>query len=170
MTGAPSVRKAAIFVMLLAISGCGPELDAERLQQRCAESSPSWTSFEEDLKASVGATPVALWQGEPVAVEMEEEGIQVEFALEGAWATLNTQLPILLRLPSGEIFRNSAAKVDFSTPGAYFFAVGVVTNGNIPWVELRYPQHEQRIPLDAAGGWRTRRYDSTSVEKGEPRP
>ena len=131
-------------------TGCSPTLDASELQQRCAEAQPAWDDYDEDLKAQIGATPVALWEGTPLQAWQTAAGVEVSFRLSGPWGEVAALLPVLLRTPEGEVYQ--------SRPGAssgvdrvYFFSMQKSAEVMLPWVDLRFPREERRLYLRTPG-------------------
>ena len=146
----------AVFLCLIAffVALNLHEVPAAELARRCAAATPGWAGYAEDIKAQVGARPVALWQGRPIRAEMVPEGLSVAFALSPPWSGYSCALPVLVRLPSGRTCRDHEAVVD--PPGcSYRFDLlpGDMASPP-PWIEIRYPHGEMRLPLNAEGRWR----------------
>ena len=130
------------------------DIPASELARRFGAAAPGWASYAEDIKAQVGARPVAIWQGRPIRAEMAREGLSVTFALSPPWSDYSCALPVLVRLPSGWTCRDHEAVVD--PPGCTYHFGGFPENmaSPPPWIEIRYPHGEKRLPLDAGGRWR----------------
>lgn len=130
------------------------ELDVAELSRLAARADVTWEDYAEGIKAALGATPVALWQGSPARARLVDGGIEVEFALSGAWSEFEFGMPILLRDPEGKV---SAPKryARSASGGVYFFTHnGPVTPLSVPWAEVRFPPNEERrIAFDAKGAW-----------------
>jgi hypothetical protein len=127
---------------------------AEELSRRCAESRPEWSSYQEDVKGQVGAAPVAAWKGEPVRVELAGGRLLITFRLPPPWSGYDAALPVLVRDPLGSVSRNISAERRDDGLRVYGFTLpGAQDAAPIPWIEIRYPHTERRIPLDARGVW-----------------
>jgi hypothetical protein len=146
----------APFLVILAFvpvactdSAGGPTQD--ELAALVAQARPVWANYGEDLKAELGATPVAQWAGRPTSAQIENDRIQIEFELEAPWTGYPFGMPILMRDPLGRVHRPvgyAAHAYEFQLEG---FAPGAV----IAWIEIRYPPNEERrIVFDQTGNWR----------------
>lgn len=118
---------------------------------RCRASQPEWRTYDEDVKAQIGATPVAAWSGVPLSVQASPGAYVLTFELSGVWLAYDADLPVLVRDPFGQVLRK--ATVTRSGPQVtYTYAVdnaGAIA----PWLEIRYPRQERRVQLDAQGHW-----------------
>lgn len=147
-------RRLVPLLLLCQWLACTPQLKDAELLARCARSRPSWASYEEDLKAQIGATPTALWQGRLTEAQWEETGqFKTTFEITGPWSGLQAMLPILLKLPDGEMLRNDPVPSPPGQTRVYWFSVQGQRRG-VPWVELKYPHEERRISLDDSAMWR----------------
>lgn len=138
----------------VAVWRSAPRVSDEEIARRVAESHPVWANYPEDIKAQVGAGPVAEWAGAPESLIHESGYIRVTFTLSGPWAERKTAMPILLREPRGGVVRNEAA--DFEDGRVvYLFDIGTAaTELKLPWVELQYPHAQKRLVLFEDGSWR----------------
>lgn len=125
----------------------------EELQTRVAESAPAWDGYQEDIKAQIGATPVAQWRGEPRKVEREGNTLRVTFRVAGPWAEGSAAMPILLQDPYGATYQNATAEVRGGGEIEYSFELAGSATQTLPWVKVRYPHHEKRLPLSQEGTW-----------------
>jgi len=128
-------------------------LEPADLAQRVASSRPTWENYHEDVKAQVGATPVAQWVGEPESAARVPRGVRVTFLVTGAWAQRDCAPPVLLRDPRGEVHRSVRAAIAGGRV-AYSFEWPGSEGALLPWIELRYPHGEKRLVLSEDGTWR----------------
>jgi len=143
-----------LVAVLTYVNGQG--VPAEELSRRCGESRPEWSSYQEDIKGQVGAAPVAAWKGEPVRVELTGRQLRITFRLSSPWSGYDAALPVLVRDPLGNVSRNvSGERLDDGLRGYGFTLPGEPDAAQIPWLELRYPHTERRIPLDERGMWQS---------------
>ena len=141
---------AGVMVLVLLLTGRGP-ISGEELARRVAECEPSWSNYDEDLKAQIGAAPVAEWKGEVAWARWEAGELRVAFLVRGAWAGRDIAIPVLLKLPNGETRRNAdAAREDGKL--VYRFTTSLDTPPQ--WVGVRYPfSGARRIVLSEDGRW-----------------
>lgn len=144
---------AGFFLVVLIYANLVPAkiVTPEEVAQRCKTSQPAWRSYDEDVKSQIGATPVAAWSGIPVAVQVSASQYLLTFELSGPWLDYDAALPVLVRDPFGQVLSSSAATRQ-GTRVTYQYRVdnaGAIA----PWLELRYPRHEQRVQLDTHGYW-----------------
>ena len=124
------------------------------MARRVENSQPTWQSYSEDIKGQIGATPVAEWEGELTEVRLEGGAVRVTFRLSGPWAQRDAAIPVLLREPFGGTRRNTGARRDgdFVT---YIIELPETARGQaLPWVELKFPHGQRRLPLSEKGIWR----------------
>jgi len=116
---------------------------------------PGWTAYTEELKAALGATPVARWEGRPIRVERDGAVLFVTFELDAPWRSYGFGLPVLLRDPLGGV-RLPSGYAPVDEGGRYRYELdGVDAETVLPWVEVKYPRERtQRLVLDGDGGWR----------------
>lgn len=126
----------------------------EELDRRVAAAQPEWGSYMEDVKAQVGAGPVAQWAGRPTSAFYAAGAVRVVFALEGPWAQRRAAMPVLLRTPYGGVFRDSQAQCHSGTVGYVFRLDNAGVPDSLPWAEIKYPGGERRLVFDAQGVWR----------------
>lgn len=129
------------------------EITPEQLAVRTATSRPEWANYDEDIKAQIGARPVAEWRGRPVSARLEGPEFQVTFELAGPWAERGAALPVLLRHPLGAIYRSEDAARDGARVTYFFTIPHNDDEGPLPWVEIKCPHREHRLTLSASGLW-----------------
>jgi len=129
-------------------------LSSEELARRVAASRPEWANYQENIKGQIGATPVAEWDGEPIAASASESSLEITFRLSGPWASRELALPVLVRDPYGALHRHERAVRDGSLVRYYFAREQPTNSSPLAWVEILYPHHEDRIVFDAAGKWK----------------
>ncbi len=142
------------FVYGLLTSGATRPASEAELAGRVRAARPNWSNYTEDLKAYLGATPVAQWTGEPVEASVDGNRVSVTFRLAPPWSGYAFGMPLLLRDPMGRIHANR----DFQRQngaGAYTFVLDNLDPATpLPWVEIRFPSDRQkRLVFDAHGTW-----------------
>lgn len=131
----------------------GHQADPAELAQRCGESRPAWASYQEDIKAQVGARPVALWRGKLTELRQESGSLTVTFLLEQPWADYEAAVPILLRDPMGHDYRQDRVEREDGLR-RYIFQLDAQSGAStLPWVEIHFPHTERRIALGSTGCW-----------------
>ena len=153
--GVAAFLLAAVFMLILAIalpSLLDPAARLEGVAQRCLDSEPTWENYQEDVKAQIGATPVALWAGEPVAGRMEAGEFRLTMRVEPPWDDLHCAMPIMLRDPMGRVHLAREAQGSGSER-VYSFALSGGASSAPPWVEVHYPHRIARLPLENGGIW-----------------
>lgn len=134
-------------------AGCTPTIPDDELARRCAASQPSWQSYPEDVKAQIGASPIAEWQGTPSQAQYDQGRFRVTYALQGPWAHRSVAVPILLQDPTGRVHRNVLAECA-SGRVVYSFDLSKTDEETVPaWVELKFPHGTKRISLSERGEW-----------------
>jgi hypothetical protein len=144
---------AMLFALLLPHACTNPaaEPTEAELTQLVARARPAWENYGEDMKAALGATPVARWSGRPVLARLDRSKVYVEFELSPPWNEYVFGMPVLLRDPLGRVHRPASYEDNTYTYSLAGFAPGAV----IAWVELRFPPNEERrIAFDREGVWR----------------
>lgn len=124
----------------------------QELARRCAVSTPQWDSYQEDVKGQVGARPVAEWNGKPIAAELTDGFIRVSFLVTGSWAARECAIPILIKDPGGEI-RIGHGRGDREGNVVYSLPLPPSHATTLPWLEIQYPHHRDRLAFDADGRW-----------------
>ena len=154
-----------MLVAVLLLSACQKGLDNEEtvLQARCAASTPTWDNYPEDIKAQIGAGPVAAWRGEVTQVvwgldDAESAAttapvIQVFVTMEAPWSKLDAALPLLLREPQGSTLTPVASRLDGDVRMYRYALPAELADVMPPWVTLRTPRGIHRYPLGAGGKW-----------------
>lgn len=144
---------AGFFVVLLIYASLvpGKTVSPAEVTERCRASQPEWRSYDEDVKSQIGATPVAAWSADPVAVQATPSSYALTFTLRGVWLDYDAVLPVLVRDPFGQVLRSTAV----TREGDHITYQFPVDNAGAvaPWLEIRYPRHERRVQLDAQGYW-----------------
>lgn len=127
----------------------------EELTARIAASTPQWANYPEDLKAQIGAQPVASWIGHPVAATRADSAVEVTFRLAGRWGKEHHPgLPILLRDPLGNELKSDAAQCDANREIVYAFRYPEGSqNDALPWVEIMYPHQQRQLTFSRDGEW-----------------
>ena len=129
------------------------DLSTEELAQRVQRSFPDWADYQEDLKAQLGATPVARWEGAPLRARVAGDEVTVVFEVSGPWAEYDFALPILIKDHLGMVYRNNAARRTGPEVEYTFQLKDRVEGTSVPWVEIAYPHHFQRIAFSDEGEW-----------------
>jgi hypothetical protein len=129
-----------------------PEITTEELARRCAESAPTWDSYQEDIKGQIGAAPVAEWRGAPAWAALSEGVLSVGMRVESPWSERTCSLPILLRDPFGEVHLGRNAVLEDGV-FVYRFTLGANPDAALPWVEIHYPHQIRRLSLRSDGTW-----------------
>ncbi len=152
-----------IGVALLAFSGVilwgmltsdsPTEVPVEELAGRVQRSMPRWANYQEDLKGQLGSTPVARWKGRPIRARVAGAEISVVFEVSGAWAGYDFALPVLLKDHLGAVYRNSGASRTGPEVEYLFRMRDHVEGTPVPWVEIAYPHHFQRLAFSDDGTW-----------------
>ncbi len=151
----PRIRRAAaVFLLAAAVVACDSapdeptETELARLVQRAR---PVWENYGEDIKAELGATPVARWSGRLVEARVEGNRVTLTFDVGPPWRDYAFGIPVLVRDPLGAVHRASSYRA-----GAYEFVLGGFAPGAvIPWIEIQFPPYEERrIAFDSTGAWR----------------
>lgn len=151
------ITSAIIFAFLVGILTYlnSQDIPEDELIRRCQTSHPEWLSYQEDVKGQVGAAPVAAWKGEPIEAVLAANGrLFITFSLASPWAEYAAALPVLVRDPLGHVYQDESAERKNGARVYAFSLAEVQDPAQIPWIELRYPHTERRIPLDGAGLWR----------------
>jgi len=138
----------AIFVLavvgLLLFPPDSEELSPEELRRRVNDTTTDWANYQEDLKAHIGATPVARWEGRPTQSWTEGELLHISFQVSGYWSTTDVNLPVIIRDPLGKTRHHiSSTRVDSAV--TYTFQISDLDPGSISWVRLKFPHAERRI-------------------------
>lgn len=156
-----SRRRLALALLVLAAAGLlvliayrnRETQTPEQLALRAAMSRPQWANYDEDVKAQVGATPVAEWEGSPIQARREGPQIHLTFRVTGPWAHRAIALPILLRHPMGGFQRSDTARVEGPRVTYTFDLPQESRDAPLPWIEIKYPRHQRRLTLSEAGTW-----------------
>ena len=149
-------RALAVLSIFLAVAGvggigCGSGISDEELKRRTEASQPTWPNYEEDIKAQIGAGPVAEWEGRPVEAHVYGDSVEVTFRVMGPWAQRITAIPVLLREPTGAIHRNVRTTTG---NGQVIYAFSLPAQTSVPaWLELKFPHGEKRLVLSPSGVW-----------------
>lgn len=145
----------ALSVGVLSCSpGCTPAVTDAELVARCAKSQPSWQNYPEDIKAQVGAGPIAEWEGVPSQAQYRDGVLRVTFSVQGPWSRRDASVPVLLQDPTGRVHRNVSAECA-SGSVVYSFDLSKTSGETVPaWVELKFPHGTKRISLSERGEWR----------------
>ena len=129
------------------------QLSPQDLAGRVNASRPEWANYLEDLKAEVGVTPVAEWDGELVRAQRNGRDLNVTFRIGGLWSERDVALPILLRDPFGNIRRNQSATREGDLVDYRFYFPDIESDAPLPWVQIKYPGHERKLGFSEDGRW-----------------
>ncbi|MCH7909053.1 MAG: hypothetical protein IIB38_05485 [Candidatus Hydrogenedentes bacterium] len=144
----------ALGVFLIYSFRKSPEpVSYEELAERVSASRPEWANYHEDLKAQVGVTPVAEWQGEPLQALQTGRQLDIIFDVTGPWSQRDVALPILVRDPFGGVYRDVHAKREKNRVTYRFVIDPSAEHAPVPWVEIQYPHHERRLVFSEEGTW-----------------
>ncbi|MFM1919891.1 MAG: hypothetical protein RLZZ303_1525 [Candidatus Hydrogenedentota bacterium] len=144
-----------VLGMILALFAWGGSMaiPEQELARRCAESTPQWDNYQEDIKAQVGARPVAEWSGIPVAASYALGMLRLQFRVEGPWANREAAIPLLIKEPGGSVLTGHGRG---DRQGSASYTIPLPHAGeSLPWVEVQYPHHRLRMTLDAKGTWQS---------------
>jgi len=145
-------RLTVALALLPACTAPEPPPESPALARQCEDAVPTWFSYDEDLKAALGASAVAHWSGTPIMLAQHADAIRLTLRLDPPWSDYAAVLPVLLRDPRGKVTRSADATRDGATR-TYLFKVA--SGRPFPWVDVRLPRDEIRLTLDAAGRWRS---------------
>lgn len=145
-----AVMLIVIVATFASLRQVGDDIPVEEIQTRIDESNPDWANYHEDLKAQIGATPVAKWHGLPVSAKLADGSLHITFTLEGYWIENQLVIPLLIRDNLGHVTSETGATLD-GTAITYTFSVS--QDPPPPWVELQYPHATRRIAFDTNGAW-----------------
>lgn len=129
------------------------DVPVEEIAERVAKSLPKWANYQEDIKGQIGSTPVARWKGEPVEARVDGSDVFVTFELSGAWAQYDFALPVLLKDHLGKVYQKRDATRNGTRVEYRFQLTNRVEGASLPWVEVAYPHHFERIAFSAQGTW-----------------
>ena len=144
---------AAGCALLVALSACSPPISGSDLAQRVRTSHPKWQSYQEDVKAQIGAGPVAEWTGEPIKATQDTSTFTLTFRLLGPWSLREAAMPVLIRDPLGHVHQNSAATRQNDLIMYEFKLEPAGSASPLPWIEVKFPNGGKRIVLDEKGRW-----------------
>ena len=152
--GLPAFLEVTLLVVLsMIVARCRAEpLSQGELVRRTQECQPTWQDYPEDIKAQIGARPIAEWGGEPVEVGCEGDSLSVVFRLEGPWATRDAVIPVLLKDPRGGVRRHGETRRDGPLVTYVFTLPDADTQPS--WLEVLYPTGQRRIALSQQGQWK----------------
>jgi len=142
------LRILALALLPILLQACGETaLSQDELLTRAQNARLQWDSYQEDIKGQIGATPAALWKGNPTRIQVEGKNIRVEFSVAPPWDTYAVAMPILLRGPLGKVSKNSGFEVAGKIHTYTFHVPELEELNSLPWVELHYPHTERRFTL-----------------------
>ncbi len=150
------------LTVMLVLLGCmvymlrgSLDVSPKELAKRCARSAPAWQNYPEDIKAQIGATPVAQWHGELVSVSRANATIQIAFNVTGAWRHRAMAIPVLLREPHGGIHCSKQIR-HLNEQTVYLFELPhEMRQAALTWLEVRFPHGTKRIVLASDGSWQS---------------
>lgn len=129
------------------------EISAAELAGRVLRSQPDWADYQEDLKGQLGATPVARWKGRPLRARVDGAEVSIVFEVSGVWAEYDFALPVLIKDHLGKSYRNRSARRANSEVEYLFQLTGHTEGTRLPWVEVAYPHHLERLAFSQEGAW-----------------
>ena len=136
----------SVIVSCVFLPACGPMVDESELATLAGKAHPVWEKYQEDIKAQIGATPVAQWRGTPRHAWQDVNGIHVQFDIEGAWKKRACVIPILIRNPGGTEYLSAKGVVEQGTI-TYTFPPSNLTSVFSDTIEIKYPHEERRLVL-----------------------
>ncbi len=151
--GIALVAFSGVMLWAMLTSESPTEVSTDELALRVQRSVPRWANYQEDLKAQVGSTPLARWEGSPIRARVAEDEVTVAFEVSGAWADYDFALPVLLKDHLGKVYRNHAARRTNSEVEYIFRLADRSEGASIPWVEIAYPHNFQRLAFSDEGTW-----------------
>jgi len=143
----------AASALLVAVAACAPPISDSDLAQRVRTSHPQWQTYQEDVKAQIGAGPVAQWAGEPLNARQNNAALTLTFRLIGPWVSRDPAIPVLIRDPLGHVHQNSAATHQNGLVIYEFKLEPAGSASPLPWIEAKFPNGSKRIVFDEKGGW-----------------
>ena len=84
---------------------------------------------------------------------MAASEVFIVFEVSGAWAEYDFALPILLKDHLGKVYRNTGAGRAGSEVEYTFRLRDHVEGMSVPWMEIAYPHHVQRLAFSYEGTW-----------------
>jgi len=144
-TARPAPLLVITIGLLSALVSCSRPVPPEEVRIRAEQSNPSWQNYPEDIKAQLGAGPAAQWQGEPIRAIRRNATVHVVFHVTGPWATYDAAMPVLLRDPYGNIYRNTTFHREEGETVYVFDLKEEAATGPLAWVEVKYPHHVRRL-------------------------
>jgi hypothetical protein len=139
------------LLLLADVGGCSSTVSDAELQRRISATRPSWENYQEDIKAQIGARPVAEWEGAVSQWHCAGNRAYVQFQLRGPWAKRKAVMPVLLREPTGAVHHPEQAERGGDTV-TYVFQLPDQFISTMPaWLELKSPRGESRIVASESG-------------------
>lgn len=136
-------------VSCLFLTACDPKINETELAALAGKAHPVWTNYQEDIKAQIGATPVAQWRGTPRHAWKDAEGIHVQFDIEGAWKKRACVIPILIRDNGGTEYLSPKGVVEQGTV-TYTFPSASLNSVFANTIEIKYPNEERQLVLESS--------------------
>jgi len=143
----------AVLLIGILANDAPTEIAPEELAERVLESAPVWADYQEDIKGQLGATPAARWHGEPLRLRVEGDQVSLVFEVTGIWATYDFAMPVLVKDHLGNVYRNESATRDGTTVTYGYTLKDRVEGTSVPWLEIAYPHHFERLALSPQGEW-----------------
>ena len=138
----------------------------EELERRVGASAPQWADYQEDIKAQLGATPAAEWEGKLISARIDGANLYVEFEIIGPWASREIALPLLAHDPLGNTYRNVGSQFEGARVTYEFVLDEAAAKRMLPWIELKYPHRERRLVFSDDGLWQDSALQSGDSEEG----
>ena len=151
------IKAARLFFVCCALTlgACAPTMSESELAVLAENSRPKWQTYQEDIKADIGAGPVAQWVGEPVKAVHEQAGVRVTFQMSGPWAARDTAIPVLIQDPLGRVIQNVSHQRRQQTLTYQFNFSETGSATTLAWIEIKYPNRVKRMILDGKGVWKS---------------
>lgn len=138
------IPRAIFLLFLTCAAACSAPFDAQTVEERVRTCTPTWESYQETIKAEIGAGPVAQWTGSPTGAVYAAGEVTVTFRVEGPWADAGLAMPILMRGPD----MNAQLPIDATVSGEYTtYRYTIDTAAIVPWVDVRFPRATERMQL-----------------------
>lgn len=131
--------------LILYFAAAPGRISRNELAERIAKCHPTWQSYEEDLKAQLGAAPTAEWDGQPESAHYHDRSLTVEVSMTGPWIEYQLAAPILVKDASGAVLQLTSMELA-GDRAVYRFSLGASTGGtSLAWIDVKYPRGQRRL-------------------------